>query len=93
MEKRGSQRTLELKIRHDLRPALPEAEVVRAIGVESKRRGTDKLTASRLIRSSWQHADLRGYKPFADRGLQTWSSSRQSAPVTSSRSSRLICFS
>ena len=48
IEKRGSPRAVLLSIRDYVRLAVPEPEVLRAIGQESKRKGTDKLS-ERLI--------------------------------------------
>lgn len=48
IEKRGSPRAVLLSIRDYVRLAVPEPEVLRAIGQESKRKGTD-LISSRQI--------------------------------------------
>ena len=45
IEKRGTPRAVLLSIRDYVRLAAPEPEVLRLIGKESKRKGTDKLTA------------------------------------------------
>lgn len=48
IEKRGSPRAVLLSIKDYVRLALPEPEVLRAIGMESKRRGTSKLTGKQI---------------------------------------------
>lgn len=48
IEKRGSPRAVLLSIKDYVRLALPEPEVLRVIGMESKRRGTSKLTAKQI---------------------------------------------
>lgn len=48
IEKRGSPRAVLLSIKDYVRLALPEPEVLRVIGMESKRRGTSKLTATQI---------------------------------------------
>jgi prevent-host-death family protein len=48
IEKRGSPRAVLLSIKDYVRLALPEPEVLRVIGLESKRRGTSKLTATQI---------------------------------------------
>ena len=45
IEKRGTPRTVLLSIRDYVRLAAPEPEILRIIGEESKRKGTDKLTS------------------------------------------------
>jgi len=50
IEKRGSPRAVLLSIRDYVRLALPEPEVLRIIGKESKRKGTDKLSSTRIDR-------------------------------------------
>lgn len=55
IEKRGTPKAVLLSIRDYVRLAAPEPEVLRLIGEESKRKGTDKLTArqiDRLIQSA-----------------------------------------
>jgi len=44
IEKRGSPRAVLLSIRNYVRLAVPEPEVLRIIGKESKRKGTHKLS-------------------------------------------------
>jgi prevent-host-death family protein len=44
IEKRGTPRAVLLSLRDYVRLAAPEPEVLRLIGEESRRRGTDKLT-------------------------------------------------
>jgi prevent-host-death family protein len=46
--KRGSPRVVLLSIKAYVRLALPEPEVLRAIGMESKRSGTSKLSAKQI---------------------------------------------
>jgi len=46
--KRGSPRAVLLSIKAYVRLALPEPEVLRAIGMESKRSGTSKLSAKQI---------------------------------------------
>lgn len=48
IEKRGSPRAVLLSIKDYVRLALPEPEVLRVIGLESKRRGTSKLTVKQI---------------------------------------------
>lgn len=48
IEKRGSPRAVLLSIRDYVRLALPEPDVLRVIGLESKQRGTSKLTARQI---------------------------------------------
>jgi len=48
IEKRGSPRAVLLSIKDYVRLALPEPEVLRVIGRESKRRGTSKLSAKQV---------------------------------------------
>jgi prevent-host-death family protein len=48
IEKRGSPRAVLLSIKDYMRLALPEPEVLRVIGMESKRRRTSKLTAKQI---------------------------------------------
>ena len=48
IEKRGTPRAVLLSIRDYVRLAAPEPEVLRAIGEESQRKGTDKLTSRQI---------------------------------------------
>jgi prevent-host-death family protein len=48
IEKRGTPRAVLLSIRDYVKLAAPEPEVLRAIGEESKRKGTDKLTSRQI---------------------------------------------
>jgi prevent-host-death family protein len=48
IEKRGSPRAVLLSIRDYVRLALPEPEVLRIIGKESKQKGTNKLAATQI---------------------------------------------
>src|ERR1700685_1250717 len=48
IEKRGTPRAILLSIRDYVRLAAPEPEVLRVIGEESKRKGTDKLTSRQI---------------------------------------------
>ena len=48
IEKRGAPKAVLLSIRDYVRLAAPEPEVLQAIGVESQRKGTDKLTSSQI---------------------------------------------
>jgi hypothetical protein len=50
IEKRGTPRAILLNIRDYVRLAAPEPEVLRAIGEESKRNGTDTLTSGQIDR-------------------------------------------
>lgn len=50
IEKRGTPRAVLLSIRDYVRLAAPEPEVLRALGMESKRAGTDKLSARQIDR-------------------------------------------
>jgi|SRR5208282_5533338 len=60
IEKRGIPRAVLLSLREYIRLAAPEPEVLRAIGEDSKHRGTSKLT-SRQIDAEIRAA--RGKKP------------------------------
>ena len=48
IEKRGTPKAVLLSIRDYVRLAAPEPEVLRVIGEESQRRGTDKLTPRQI---------------------------------------------
>jgi len=48
IEKRGTPKAVLLSIRDYVRLAAPEPEVLRAIGEESRRKGTAKLTARQI---------------------------------------------
>jgi prevent-host-death family protein len=48
IEKRGTPKAVLLSIRDYVRLAAPEPEVLRVIGEESKRNGTDKLTSRQI---------------------------------------------
>jgi len=48
IEKRGTPRAVLLSIRDYVRLAAPEPEVLRIIGEESRRKGTDKLTSREI---------------------------------------------
>jgi prevent-host-death family protein len=48
IEKRGTPRAILLSIRDYVKLAAPEPEVLRVIGEESKRKGTNKLTPSQI---------------------------------------------
>ena len=48
IEKRGTPKAVLLSIRDYVRLAAPEPEVLRVIGEESQRRGTDKLTSRQI---------------------------------------------
>jgi prevent-host-death family protein len=50
IEKRGSPRAVLLSIRDYVRLAVPEPEVLRALGKESKRRGTYRLSSKQIDR-------------------------------------------
>ncbi len=50
IEKRGAPRAVLLSIRDYVRLAAPEPEVLRMIGEESKRKGTDDLTSRQIDR-------------------------------------------
>jgi prevent-host-death family protein len=50
IEKRGTPRAILLSIRDYVRLAAPEPEVLRVIGEESQRKGTDRLTARQIDR-------------------------------------------
>jgi prevent-host-death family protein len=58
IEKRGTPKAVLLSIRDYVRLAAPEPEVLRVIGEESQRKGTDKLT-SRQIEHVIQSARAR----------------------------------
>src|SRR5437867_5028053 len=48
IEKRGTPKAVLLSIRDYVRLATPEPEVLRVIGEESQRKGTDKLTSRQI---------------------------------------------
>jgi hypothetical protein len=48
IEKRGTPKRVLLSIRDYVRLATPEPEVLRVLGEESRRKGTDKLSAPKL---------------------------------------------
>lgn len=50
IEKRGTPKAVLLSIRDYVRLAAPEPEVLRVIGEESKRKGTEKLTSRQIDR-------------------------------------------
>ena len=50
IEKRGTPRAILLSIKDYVRLAAPEPEVLKAIGQESKRKGTDALTSREIDR-------------------------------------------
>jgi prevent-host-death family protein len=50
IEKRGTPKAVLLSIRDYVRLAAPEPDVLRVIGEESKRKGTDKLTSGQIDR-------------------------------------------
>ncbi len=50
IEKRGTPTAVLLSIRDYVRLAAPEPEVLRVIGEESKRKGTNKLSSGRIDR-------------------------------------------
>lgn len=50
IEKRGTPRAVLLSIRHYVRLAAPEPEVLRTIGEESKAKGTDNLSSQQIDR-------------------------------------------
>src|SRR5438132_12850799 len=58
--KRGTPKAVLLSIRDYVRLAAPEPEVLRVIGEESKRKGTDKLTSREIDQ---EIKATRGQKP------------------------------
>jgi prevent-host-death family protein len=48
IEKRGRPRAVLLSVRDYVRLAVPEPEVLRIIGMESKSKGTDRLTTTQI---------------------------------------------
>ena len=48
IEKRGTPKAVLLSIRDYVRLAAPEPEVLRIVGEESRRKGTDKLTSRQI---------------------------------------------
>jgi len=50
IEKRGAPKAVLMGIRDYVRLAAPEPDVLRAIGEESQRKGTDKLTSRQIDR-------------------------------------------
>ena len=62
IEKRGTPQAVLLSIRDYVRLAAPEPEVLRAVGEESRSKGTDQLT-SREIDQEIQAARAAKFKP------------------------------
>ena len=62
IEKRGTPKPVLLSIREYVRLASPEPEVLRVIGEESQRKGTDKLT-SRQMEQAIKAAGVQKPKP------------------------------
>jgi prevent-host-death family protein len=60
IEKRGAPKAVLLSIRDYVRLAAPEPDVLRAIGEESKQKGTDKLTSRQIDQAI---AAVRAKKP------------------------------
>ena len=63
IEKRGVPKAVLIGIRDYVRLAAPEPEVLKAIGEESRRKGTDKLTSrqiDRVIRAARARKPRRG---------------------------------
>lgn len=63
IEKRGTPRAVLLSLRDYVKLAAPEPEVLRIIGEESRRKGTDKLTPAqidRIIRTARTAKKKRG---------------------------------
>ena len=48
IEKRGTPKAILLSVRDYVRLAAPEPEVLRILGEESRRKGTDKMTAREI---------------------------------------------
>jgi prevent-host-death family protein len=63
IEKRGTPKAVLLSIRDYVRLAAPEPEILRLIGEESKRKGTDQLTSrqiDRVIKAARTRRSKRG---------------------------------
>lgn len=63
IEKRGTPRAVLLSIRDYVKLAAPEPDVLRAIGEESQRKGTDRLTSrqiEQIIRATRARKRKRG---------------------------------
>jgi len=63
IEKRGVPKAVLIGIRDYVRLAAPEPEVLKAIGEESRRKGTDKLTSrqiDRVIKAARARRQRRG---------------------------------
>ena len=63
IQKRGTPKAVLLSIRDYVRLAAPEPEVLRVIGEESRRKGTDKLTSrqiDQIIKSTRTQRRKRG---------------------------------
>ena len=63
IEKRGTPKAVLLSIRDYVRLATPEPEVLKVIGEESQRKGTDKLTSRQIdqvIRAARAQKSRRG---------------------------------
>ena len=63
IEKRGTPKAVLLSIRDYVRLAAPEPEVLRILGEESRRKGTDKLTSQQIdqvIKVARAHKPKRG---------------------------------
>jgi prevent-host-death family protein len=61
IEKRGTPRAVLLSLRDYVRLAAPEPEVLKVIGEESRRKGTNRLTSAQIDASI--KAARRGRKP------------------------------
>lgn len=63
IEKRGAPKAVLLSIRDYVKLAAPEPEVLRLLGEESRRKGTDKLTSrqiDRVIKAARAQKSKRG---------------------------------
>ena len=63
IEKRGTPKAVLLSIRDYVRLAAPEPEVLRTIGEESRRKGTDRMTSGQIdqiIKASRARKPKRG---------------------------------
>ena len=63
IEKRGTPKAVLLSIRDYVRLAAPEPEVLKVLGEESQRNGTDKLTSRQIdqeIKAARAHKRKRG---------------------------------
>lgn len=69
IEKRGTPRAVLLSIRDYVRLATPEPEVLRVIGEQSRRKGTDKLTSRQIDQVHYGSARAKTQAPMIQAAL------------------------